>query len=353
MLRRILLRLLFLLQAQRLLRHFQRRRVLVLMYHGFMREHAARGLENHEGNHVHAGAFRDQVRYLSKHHRVISLEDLVDARTRGTPLPDHAVVITMDDGYRSNHALAFPILREYGVPAAVFVTTGFVEDREPLWPDRAEWALGTAAPRTYDLEIGGKKLRLDLRDEVSRREAARTLFARLKALPQESLPQAVRAVESCLDQSLASQDPRPEIYEPLRWDEIRDMAASGLVTFGNHTHRHVILSRCDAARQREEISRAGRLLEEKAGIRTRFFCYPNGGPMDFDTTTQQLLAEMGYTCSLTTVPGFNDEQTPLLELRRYAVHDGLRLDEFVIVLYGGLRQFLRDLLRSANADARH
>jgi peptidoglycan/xylan/chitin deacetylase (PgdA/CDA1 family) len=353
MLRRILLRLLFLLQVHRLLRHFQRRRVLVLMYHGFARQHQVRGPENHEGNHVHVGDFRNQVRYLSKHHRVISLEDLVEARTRGTPLPDHAVVITMDDGYRSAHALAFPILREYGVPAAVFVTTGFVENREPLWPDRAEWALGAAAPGTYDLEVGGENLRLDLRDDVSRRQTARALFARLKALPQENLPEAVRAVESCLGQSLARQEPRPQIYEPLGWDEIRDMAASGLVAFGNHTHTHVILSRCGAALQREEISRAARLLAERAGIHSRLFCYPNGGPDDFDDTTRALLAEMGYTCSLTTVPGFNDETTPLLELRRYAVHDGLNLDEFVIVLYGGLRQFLRDLLRSANADARH
>jgi peptidoglycan/xylan/chitin deacetylase (PgdA/CDA1 family) len=350
--RRLLLRLLFILQVHRLLRRFQRRRVLVLMYHGFTRERTVRGLENHEGNHVYAGDFRDQVRYLAKHHRVISLGEVVAARRRGAPLPDHSVVITMDDGYRSNHALAFPVLREHGVPAAVFVTTGFVEDRNPLWPDRLEWALGEAAPGTYDLELGGESLRLDLRDEHVRRETARALLPRLKALPQEKLPEAVCAVESCLGRSLARQEVRPEIYEPLRWPEIRDMAASGLVAFGNHTDTHVILARCDPARQRQEIARAASLLEERAGIHRGLFCYPNGAPGDFDATTQQLLTEMGYTCSLTTVPGFNDERTPLLELRRYAVHDGLKLDEFVIVLYGGLRQLGRDLLRSLAGSPR-
>lgn len=45
---------------------------------------------------------------------------LIDYVEKGIPLPEKPVVITFDDGYRSNYEYAFPILREYGMPASVF-----------------------------------------------------------------------------------------------------------------------------------------------------------------------------------------------------------------------------------------
>lgn len=43
------------------------------------------------------------------------------------------ICITFDDGYRDNHALAYPMLTRIGVPFTVYVTTGFVDNRLPMW----------------------------------------------------------------------------------------------------------------------------------------------------------------------------------------------------------------------------
>jgi peptidoglycan/xylan/chitin deacetylase (PgdA/CDA1 family)/GT2 family glycosyltransferase len=43
------------------------------------------------------------------------------------PLPDHPVVITFDDGLADFQAYALPALRRAGLPATLFVTTGFLE----------------------------------------------------------------------------------------------------------------------------------------------------------------------------------------------------------------------------------
>ena len=45
-------------------------------------------------------------------------------------MPPRAVCITFDDGYRSVHDLALPILKEFGLPATVFVTSGYVGERQ-------------------------------------------------------------------------------------------------------------------------------------------------------------------------------------------------------------------------------
>ena len=55
----------------------------------------------------------------------------------GEPL-SRSVVITFDDGYRDNLLVAKPILEEHGLPATVFVTTGYVGSNRDFWWDELE-----------------------------------------------------------------------------------------------------------------------------------------------------------------------------------------------------------------------
>ena len=48
------------------------------------------------------------------------------------PLPDGAVLITFDDGYRDNLENAAPVLKKYGYPAVQFVPIAYVGDSQPL-----------------------------------------------------------------------------------------------------------------------------------------------------------------------------------------------------------------------------
>ena len=59
-------------------------------------------------------------------YRVISLEEYVAYRRSYRLPPARAVVITMDDGYRDNRTVAYPILRRYGFPATIFLVSGAV-----------------------------------------------------------------------------------------------------------------------------------------------------------------------------------------------------------------------------------
>ena len=43
------------------------------------------------------------------------------------------VCITFDDGYKDNYTIAYPILKRLNVPFIVYVTTGFVDNRLPMW----------------------------------------------------------------------------------------------------------------------------------------------------------------------------------------------------------------------------
>ncbi len=82
---------------------------------------------------VPVGVFSEQMRLLSElGYRPVSLEDVLRHYVDRAPLPERAVLITFDDGYRDNLRNAVPILRRNGYPAALFVPIGYLEGTLPL-----------------------------------------------------------------------------------------------------------------------------------------------------------------------------------------------------------------------------
>lgn len=76
--------------------------------------------------------FEAQMRYLKENgFHVISLQEFFDYLDLKFSLPEKAVVITIDDGWRSTYTIAFPILKQYGFTATVFIYTDFISARNP------------------------------------------------------------------------------------------------------------------------------------------------------------------------------------------------------------------------------
>lgn len=89
--------------------------VPILMYH-----HLSEDVTNSEM--VSPAQFEAQIRALSEAgYTGVSFDELQAYVLRGEPLPEKLVVITFDDGYRSNYTLAYPILQKYNMKAAIFV----------------------------------------------------------------------------------------------------------------------------------------------------------------------------------------------------------------------------------------
>jgi len=65
-------------------------------------------------------------------YQVLSLQDAASRLRSETALPERALAITFDDGYRTVYDVAFRILRREGMPATVFVTVG--DPADPGWP---------------------------------------------------------------------------------------------------------------------------------------------------------------------------------------------------------------------------
>lgn len=130
-----------------------------------------------------AASFREQMRYLkSNGYRVVSLADFVAFTRLERQLPQRAVVLTFDDGYRAFREFAYPVLKELGFTATLFVYTDWVgTGRAALsWTDLRE-----LAAQGFDIQAHSKT-HADLRRAVGETEAqyARRIQAELEQ-PQE------------------------------------------------------------------------------------------------------------------------------------------------------------------------
>jgi peptidoglycan/xylan/chitin deacetylase (PgdA/CDA1 family) len=71
--------------------------------------------------------FKAQMKYLKDNgYHVITLNQLLGFLDYREQIPEKSVAITFDDGWISIYDIAFPILKEYGFPATIFIYTDFV-----------------------------------------------------------------------------------------------------------------------------------------------------------------------------------------------------------------------------------
>jgi peptidoglycan/xylan/chitin deacetylase (PgdA/CDA1 family) len=101
-------------------------KVPILIYHS-VRPHSPDETPLQKYYDVAPESFYGQLQYLKDHNYVvISLDYLAVALDQNITLPDKSVVITFDDGWRSQYAWAFPVLRKYNYTATFFVFTNAI-----------------------------------------------------------------------------------------------------------------------------------------------------------------------------------------------------------------------------------
>ncbi|HBK86802.1 MAG TPA: polysaccharide deacetylase [Firmicutes bacterium] len=80
--------------------------------------------------------FASQMEYLHTNgYHTITMSELYAHWQEGTPLPPRPIILTFDDGYKSDYELVFPTLRTYGFRAVHFLYVKKVDHANGLTPE--------------------------------------------------------------------------------------------------------------------------------------------------------------------------------------------------------------------------
>lgn len=260
--------------------------------------------------------FGEQLEVLRRVAPVVPLHELAADLDSGRDVRGR-VAVTFDDGYADNLLVARPLLARHGLPATIFIATGYAHRGREFWWDELDRVLLQPGdlPATLHVTIGGAVLAIELGeaahyDEATAREHRRWrayldtpptprhaaylhLWERLVAVPD---PVRLDALDALAAMTTGGRAPRPS-HRTMSHDDIATLGRDPQVVLGAHTVTHPSLPDLPLMVQRDEIVQSRTDLTGLTAAPVAGFAYPHGR---YTPATVALVREAGfqYACAV-------------------------------------------------------
>jgi peptidoglycan/xylan/chitin deacetylase (PgdA/CDA1 family) len=300
-----------------------RRRPAILMYHRVARVH-----HDPWGLAVDPEHFEEQIAYLKEHRTAMPMDEFVQ-RIRSNTLSPDAVAITFDDGYRDNLVNAMPVLVRHGVPASLFLATGYIDRNVPFWWDElATIILESTHAAHWDQVWGDQTINLHWpaagrpepvaeawrawdEPRTARQSAYLAIWQRLQRTAEQERDRMMDSLRSRFE---TVPDP---LAMPMSAGEIRTLLNGGLIALGAHSVTHPALTSLSRLDSRREIGLSGQQCRALTTMRVDGFAYPYG---DMSLEVREDVVSEGFSWACSTQGGFIDcDRTDIYALPRLAV----------------------------------
>jgi peptidoglycan/xylan/chitin deacetylase (PgdA/CDA1 family) len=243
--------------------------------------------------------FRRQLEMLARHGTPIGVADLLRA-VEGGPLPKNPVMVTFDDGYRSCHDIALPILRQVGVPATFFISTSFITERRLYWWERIALLLSGAQRRQGAIRYP-RPLELDARDPGLRGRLTGIVKTEMLLDVERFLAEVAAALGVEWSPEIEARHADRMI---MTWDQIRALAKAGM-DVESHTRRHRVLQTLAPADLEDELAGSRKELEAQLDRPVRVIAYPVGRRIADEARIRRALTAAGYRAGMSNKTGVN------------------------------------------------
>lgn len=326
----------------RVLRFFGRQNTKILLYHSINEEESSfiKGTDVM----VSPSIFAKHLKYLKNHYKVISLQDLVEFLKRGKILP-RSVVITFDDGFADTYVFAYPYLKQFIIPATIFLVTDSVDNKKPIWIQELCYFINTFGVDKV-IEIIGTYCRNSKINHLVIDISNNNLYQQVEKYFKYSIDKDHR--EKILSKlykefNISHKENFSENQVFLNWNQIKEMCKGG-ICFGNHGESHTPFSSLSPVEQEKEIFNSKNEINQNLEQEFLPFSYPFGQTKDFTSTTKKYIKNAKHDCILTAMPIINEAKTSYYELGRIVI-DNLPIHRFALELErGSIKHLLSKLV---------
>lgn len=281
-----------------------RGKLIILTYHSFCKKRP-----NGLFHSLPIKQFEKQIRFLKNNFELVSLQEGLHNLQQRKHANNPYLTITIDDGFRDNYTLAWPLLQQYAVPATIFLATDFIDTGRPPWPTQLIDIFESTTSQHMSFPF-----KADISSMAERSTVARKLMNDWRPFS----PQRREGLLNSLKNELESHRQNP-YYRPLTWQQIQEMK-SGRINFGSHTVYHSILPETSDAVLQSEIRESKNRIEEKLQTPCLDFAYPNG---DNGGREREFLKSENFRLAVTQKFGFNSPDSDPLTFSRIEIpyHD--------------------------------
>lgn len=250
-----------------------------------------------------------QLSLLKKKFTILSLTELVDDFFARKKSSKRTIAITFDDGYRSVITEAKPIFESYQIPFTFFINGKLLTQRS-FWRDKVRLLINLGLVEPFLTQISGQW------------NITQDKFYKLSKAPHVNS----KLFEEQLDNFLLKHRitvPENSIY--CSWSELKSNNDQ-LITYGNHTYSHYVMSSLPSEDQYYEINHNSELIKQHLGHESSIFSIPFGNSGTYNDKTLALIKELGYRGYVLSVPpeecgDFTIDKFGLLQIRRFMPRD--------------------------------
>lgn len=256
------------------------------------------------------------IKFLMKHYQFISLKNFVGYVKDGTPLKDHYVIFTFDDGYKELIENTLPLLKKYGLTGVLFVPTHCIDNDNYFWWDALYVALTSMSDdhKFSMVQKSDQRIKKYLKILCSKNGSTdKQIFHFIDQL--QTLAPHFR--EHILQYVFSFKKNSVDLPAIMSWAEVKRIARAGW-EIGSHTVSHQFLTTVTEDIANQEITRSKQVLEEYLNRKVYCFSYPGG---KYNKKIIRMVRDAGYDCACTSDKGLNSMRDNLFTMKRINISD--------------------------------
>lgn len=317
---------LMLLSADRILGIAARHKRLIIMYHG-VRKHGQRI----NARHITSEHFDRQLRYFARHFNVVPLREICEMKTRGIVPGRRTIALTFDDGFLNNLTVALPLLRQYRMPATLFLCSAAVEDPSYVHP----------ADLIDLIRTTGGNDKVQIGDEIFVRHHHRLMSVTtgsdatnyVRSQPLDRWHTLMNSLQQQID-FIKSVTVDEELYKLIEATSLKELTEDDLVEVGSHCHHHVDLTWLREEEVDLELALAKKVLAEHTAKPVESIAFPYGS---YNRMVVNRVRALGFRYLIAggdVPPEFSSDVFP-----RIGVLDGGSFSHTILSIARGFRRF--------------
>jgi len=228
----------------------------------------------------------------NKGYSFISLDELYEILQKQKKVKK-CIVFTLDDGYKDNYEIAYPIFKSYNVPFTIYLTTSFPNKNALLW-----W---------YGLEkliIENEKI--IIRDKVFNCKTYEEKNKTFLEIREIILKLNQKNLENELNELFKNYNINWYEFNDklcINWDEVKEISKDKLCTIGGHTVNHYAFNQLSDKEIIDEIVLANKEIEEYIGEEIEHFAYPFGSSNEVEKREFEIVKKLNFKTVTTTRRG--------------------------------------------------
>ena len=221
--------------------------------------------------------FKDDLNFLLKNFKPVSLFDVICFVRNDNPLPEKAFLLTFDDGFREIHDIVAPILLEKGVSATFFINSGFIDNRSLCYQHKASLLVEYLQEST-SLNMGKKINEILTKKSINNGDIASCILS-IKYKQKDIINEIAQSINIDFNDYLLKKEPY------LTSHQIQILIKQGFA-IGAHSIDHPLYSLLTLEEQVYQTIESVNYIREKYCLNYGAFAFPhsdNGVTKEFFT----------------------------------------------------------------------